>query len=275
MHTEVEEFSRRLSAIGASHEVVPLRQASMHALALFDVKSAFFLAPLSKDARVGRILTNYGQSWIWERQYRARLYLIDPVPQLAMERLEPVYWPDDLAGVKLTSRQKRYMGIAAQYGMERGVGIACFGPNNRSGYLAAILPPGGKAPDTLTRLRLQSIAQKSFQTYCRLVTDTSTVPTLSNRELEVLHWIGRGKSNSVIADILGISASSIDVYVRRIFGKLGVADRTTASVRAVSLGLIISGDYERFVNETDDTQSAADGGPDEAGPDGNGPDQTG
>jgi DNA-binding CsgD family transcriptional regulator len=59
--------------------------------------------------------------------------------------------------------------------------------------------------------------------------------------LDVIRWIGEGKSNAVIAEILGISKNSVDSYVKRIFAKLGVSDRTTAAVRAVALGLISVG----------------------------------
>jgi DNA-binding CsgD family transcriptional regulator len=59
----------------------------------------------------------------------------------------------------------------------------------------------------------------------------------------VLRWIGEGKSNSVIADILQISRSSVDSYVKRLFAKLGVSDRISASLRGLATGLIVSGDY--------------------------------
>ncbi len=61
---------------------------------------------------------------------------------------------------------------------------------------------------------------------------------LSPREAEILQWISRGKSNSVIADILGISRHTVDTHVRRIFRKLDTSDRTTASLRAMQLGLL-------------------------------------
>lgn len=59
---------------------------------------------------------------------------------------------------------------------------------------------------------------------------------LSPREREVLCWVSRGKSNSVIADILGISQHTVDTHIRRIFRKLGTTDRTTASIRAMETG---------------------------------------
>jgi LuxR family quorum-sensing system transcriptional regulator CciR len=97
--------------------------------------------------------------------------------------------------------------------------------------------------------RIQTVGQTAFRVYCNIVQNSQDLPALSNRELEVLYWIGRGKSNSVIAEILAISPSSVDVYVRRIFAKLDVTDRTTASIKAITQGLLVSGDYERFVAE--------------------------
>jgi DNA-binding CsgD family transcriptional regulator len=61
---------------------------------------------------------------------------------------------------------------------------------------------------------------------------------LSEREREILLWVTRGKSNNVIGSILGISPSTVDTYMRRIFRKLDVADRTSAAMRAIATGII-------------------------------------
>jgi DNA-binding CsgD family transcriptional regulator len=61
---------------------------------------------------------------------------------------------------------------------------------------------------------------------------------LSQRENEVLTWIAKGKSGADVATILGISASSVDTYTRRIFEKMGVNDRVSAAISGVVEGLI-------------------------------------
>jgi len=61
---------------------------------------------------------------------------------------------------------------------------------------------------------------------------------LARRELEVLRLVAQGKTNQEIAQILGLSALTVKTYVQRIIGKLGVSDRTQASVRAAQLGLL-------------------------------------
>ena len=53
---------------------------------------------------------------------------------------------------------------------------------------------------------------------------------LTPRELEALHWIAEGKSNSEIAIILGISAGTAKLHVERILAKLGVENRTAAAL---------------------------------------------
>lgn len=60
---------------------------------------------------------------------------------------------------------------------------------------------------------------------------------LTEREAEVLVWIANGKSNKEIATILDISPRTVNKHLDRIFGKLGVENRTSAAV--VSLKKLI------------------------------------
>lgn len=54
---------------------------------------------------------------------------------------------------------------------------------------------------------------------------------LSNREQEVLELIWRGKSNSYIGSALGISPFTVKNHLQRIFGKIGVNNRTQAATK--------------------------------------------
>lgn len=60
---------------------------------------------------------------------------------------------------------------------------------------------------------------------------------LTEREAEVLMWIAHGKSNKEIAAILEMSPRTVNKHLDRIFGKLGVENRTSAAV--VSLKKIL------------------------------------
>ncbi|MGX7896076.1 LuxR C-terminal-related transcriptional regulator [Tsuneonella sp. HG222] len=231
-----------------SPSVVDLRSACMRSLQYLGITRAWFIAPLTGDPRVGRILFNIGFSPVWERKYRSCLHLIDPLPDLSLRRTGSFAWPDAFAGEDLDPRQLRYLRMAERFGLASGVGTACFGPYGRCGFLGAERPADGIVDDIFL-VRFNMIGQLSFQRYCALIRPEDEIQPLSNRELEVLQWIAFGKSNTVIADLLEISPSSVDVYVRRIFAKLGVSDRTTASVKAFSLGLVVAADHQALIDD--------------------------
>jgi DNA-binding CsgD family transcriptional regulator len=55
---------------------------------------------------------------------------------------------------------------------------------------------------------------------------------LTPRESEILLWVGKGKSNAVIAIILGCKVSTVNTHLEHVFAKLGVESRTAAVSRA-------------------------------------------
>jgi DNA-binding NarL/FixJ family response regulator len=52
---------------------------------------------------------------------------------------------------------------------------------------------------------------------------------LTRRQIEVLSWVARGKTNAEIAKILSLKTGTIGKYLERIFPKLGVENRTAAA----------------------------------------------
>jgi len=61
---------------------------------------------------------------------------------------------------------------------------------------------------------------------------------LTERELEVLHLLAKGRQNKEIANELVISERTVKFHVSAILGKLGVGNRTEAVSRAAQLGLV-------------------------------------
>src|SRR6188474_3683262 len=61
---------------------------------------------------------------------------------------------------------------------------------------------------------------------------------LTERELEVLQEIVKGKSNKEIGSSLHISEATVKSHINNILGKLGVTDRTQAATRALQRGIV-------------------------------------
>ncbi|GAA3213227.1 response regulator transcription factor [Nonomuraea helvata] len=64
------------------------------------------------------------------------------------------------------------------------------------------------------------------------------VPVLSAREREVLELVAEGLTNAEIGRRLYIGEATVKTYLLRVFGKLGVSDRTSAVLAALDLGLV-------------------------------------
>lgn len=98
-------------------------------------------------------------------------------------------------------------------------------PSMHAGRMAVMLLPYLHA--SWLRVNCNTEAQKGHE---------GSSAALSPREIEVLEWMQKGKSNGEIAQILGISQPTVKNHVQKILRKLGVHNRT----QAVALGLSLS-----------------------------------
>src|SRR5262249_1982217 len=63
-------------------------------------------------------------------------------------------------------------------------------------------------------------------------------PQISERERENFPVVAMGGTNQQIANQLNISVNTVKVHLRNIFGKIGVASRTEATMYAVRAGIV-------------------------------------
>lgn len=89
-------------------------------------------------------------------------------------------------------------------------------------------------------LSLACLGHNAGEVVVRLREETSksgedilqTAYDLTPREAEVLFWLSHGKTNQDIADILSLSARTVNKHLEQIFLKMGVDNRTSAAVLA-------------------------------------------
>ena len=91
-----------------------------------------------------------------------------------------------------------------------------------------------------------AITRRLVEQYLRRPTPGSRTPpglsALTDRELEVLRLVARGRSNQQIASTLFLGESTVKTHLTHLFAKLGLRDRAQAVVLAYESGLIQPGD---------------------------------
>jgi LuxR family transcriptional regulator/LuxR family quorum-sensing system transcriptional regulator CciR len=170
-----------------------------------------------------------------------RLYRRNPLLGYSQQSAEPFYFDQITSLRNLSDREREWLDEVSAAGFSNGLGVQVFGPGGRNGYFGLGFRPGVQRMEASEVPRIQGVCQMAHLRYCaQIIERSSEVPTLSERETEVLVWVARGKSNTTIGEILGISAHTVDAHLRRIYLKLGVYDRMTAAIRGIGLGLIHS-----------------------------------
>jgi DNA-binding NarL/FixJ family response regulator len=91
-----------------------------------------------------------------------------------------------------------------------------------------------------------AITRRLVEQYLRRPAPGSRTPpglaALTDRELDVLRLVARGRSNQQIAGTLFLGESTVKTHLTHLFAKLGLRDRAQAVVLAYESGLIQPGD---------------------------------
>lgn len=159
-------------------------------------------------------------------------YVIDNGKVLILSNALPLFRSVEPELTDAVMRGANALGVQDQYM------IPVYGPFNMNGVISLGFSKIIDPRDRDTARRLTEIALAYHYEMVQHFGEKRSDVDLSKRENEVLTWIARGKSNTDIATILGISISSVDTYTRRIFEKMGVNDRVSAAMSGVAEGLI-------------------------------------
>ena len=132
----------------------------------------------------------------------------------------------------------------APFGYRTGVAVAIHMPDRRHFVLGVdrerALP---KDSSQLSRMMadLQLLAVHAQHAAGRLLgpqDEAEEVPSLTERETEVLKWTMAGKSAWVVSELLAISENTVNFHLRNIFRKLEVSSKHQAVLKALSLGIL-------------------------------------
>lgn len=197
------------------------------------------LPPVGADDGTFQIhAEGFPEDWV-DHYVNDRLFRHDPITRLALQRAEPFLWSEIESLARLGRAERAFLLERRAAGVGDGLSVPVFGPGGRNGYFGIGLPEGAGHPPRSEVRDLQWLCQLAHHRFCDILAGTKPPSEpLSAREEEVLRWMAEGKSNADIATILGISAHTVDTFARRLFAKLGVADRVTAVLRGIERGAV-------------------------------------
>lgn len=120
-----------------------------------------------------------------------------------------------------------------------------------SGFILKDVRPEGLADAvrlvaTGDTLLAPAITRRLIEQYVRRPPPGARTPpglgALTDRELDVLRLVARGRSNQQIADALFLGESTVKTHLTHLFAKAGIRDRAQAVVLAYESGLIQPGE---------------------------------
>jgi DNA-binding CsgD family transcriptional regulator len=185
-----------------------------------DVRTAVLVHHAS--GRIGLVVDNFVdvtddyRRWVLtEESWRETPVLIELRRRIAI--IDPAEL--DLQAWHEQSRAHGYVGVDRE-----PIGIPLLGP---TGWFGTIMYAGEKAPGATVERQLVLLATElSVWSTARGIATLPDVRPLARRQHEIATLAASGRTNSEIADALGISINTVKLRLKQAFERLGVESRT-------------------------------------------------
>lgn len=187
-------------------------------------------------------LSNFPEGWLSSIR-SSQLYVHDPV-LMASERSAAAFAWEELPRIlrRLTTKQKRYMAEAERAGLSEGFTVPLHIPGEASGVCSFATNRNRSLPRA-SLPAAQYLSCFAFESVRNLVVAAPPVaevaeeiPRLTQRQLDCLVLVARGKSDWVAGKLLDISPETVRMHVNLAKDRFGVSSRTELVVRALFYG---------------------------------------
>lgn len=193
------------------------------------------------DSPPGHRLLNVSYPEAWLKEYFERKYYVcDPVlDALGMPNGVTQTWAE-LVAVS-TPAQREIFDRAATYGMSYGISATQLDAESKWGSFISCAGPI-KGEDERLKPVIGYIIKRIHDSMVvwNLLLRHDGGDKYSERDREVIRWMGAGKTNGEIGKIIGLTERTVKYYVARLFMKLDVSNRTQLVSEARKLGLLQS-----------------------------------
>ena len=186
---------------------------------------------------------NYPEDWM-KHYFQNGFDKIDPVMIYSLDKYSSFKWSDIPRKMQLVKKQKTCLLLGEEAGLNHGVCTPLRGPNHAIAGLSLASSEKKDAFDGNVDI-INAYSNHFYIAYRRIGEkainqDEHQTPNiaLTEKERETLLWMSKGKSDSDIACILGMSRHTINFHKRNIYKKLDCNEKTLAVVKAITCGLI-------------------------------------
>jgi DNA-binding CsgD family transcriptional regulator len=198
--------------------------------------------PTDKGARPIR-LHNYAREW-QEVYDRRKLGLCDPVHRASRRIADGFRWRDVSNLVSMSDDDEWMLEEGRRHDIVDAYTIPVNILGEPSGSVTFGIRGGRPFPEQML-LYAFSFGAKAYQR-ARVIEGIVRPPQqhfVTDRQIQVLKWMGCNKTDSEIGEILGISATTVAKHVRDIFQRFDTYKRTALPLRAVIEGILCFEDF--------------------------------
>lgn len=187
-------------------------------------------------------LSNFPSAWL-DSIANSQLYVHDPV-LVASERSAAAFAWEDVPSIlrKLTSKQKNYMEEAKRNGLAEGFTVPLHIPGEASG-VCSFATSGNRPLPRATLPAAQYVSCFAFEAVRSLVLaqpasapTAEDLPRLTQRQLDCLVLVARGKTDWVAGQLLGLSPETVRMHIDNAKERFGVTSRAQLMIRALFYG---------------------------------------
>ena len=178
----------------------------------------------------------------WARYHEEQdLGRSDPVHRACQLTAVGFTWSELPRMMRLTPRDLSVLSAAAAQGIGEGFTVPAHVPGELNGSCSFATAPGVRLQTEKLAIA-QLVGAFAFEAARRLMRVRDgmecSAPHVSIRERECLVWIARGKSDSEIATILGISPETVHQYVKHVRASYDVVNRAQLVAHALFSGTL-------------------------------------
>jgi LuxR family quorum-sensing system transcriptional regulator CciR len=182
-------------------------------------------------------LTNYPIEWLAYVREQTRLY--DPVLRAAERASSGFKWEKLDRHVTLSRQEQEYMARAARYGLVNGYTVPNHVPGETFGSCHFVVRPDREFRDESIPAA-QALGNFAFEAARRLLAERGESSEawiqpapLSERQRECLLFVAKGKSDSIIGQLLNIKPRTVNEHIEAAKRRYSVATRSQLLVRAL------------------------------------------